>query len=81
MTDPEAYVVTAAYITVKVTDHNSGGRVIRGFYEGAVIRAEDIDPVSLAHHLDSELMAPVEVAAPAAPEPAKAEPKPKAKAS
>jgi len=83
MTDPDAYVVTAAYVTLKVKDPNAGGSVIRGYYEGAVIRAEEIDPTSLAHHLDSGLMAPVPsapapVAEPA--EPVKPEPKSKAKA-
>lgn len=78
MTTPDAYVVTAAYVTAKVQDV-SGGSVIRGYYEGAVIRAEDIDPVSLKHHLDSELMAAVP-SAPVAEVKAEAEkPKPTAK--
>jgi hypothetical protein len=64
----EEYVVTAAYITPKVRDDAKGGWAHRGFYEGAVIRAENIHPDSLQHHLAGDMLA--ERDAPAAdPEP------------
>lgn len=61
------YIVTAPYIVPKVRDQ-LGAWIHRGFYKDAVINTEDIDPASLQHHLDSDLMAPVD--APEAPAPA-----------
>jgi hypothetical protein len=55
--DAEEFVVIGAYITPKVKDA-MGLFQMRGYNEGGVIKAEDIDPDSLRHHLESGLMAP-----------------------
>lgn len=75
MTD---YVVTAPYVTLKVKDSN-GAWVLRGVYKGGQFAEGDIDPDSLQHHLDSDLMEPVDKPAeqPAKPEAPKPKPAPK----
>jgi hypothetical protein len=55
--DADEFVVVGAYITPKVKDA-MGLFQMRGYNEGGVIKAEDIDPDSLRHHLESGLMAP-----------------------
>jgi hypothetical protein len=66
----ETYVVTAPYVVPKVRDAN-GAWVHRGYYRDAVIRVEDIDPDSLRHHIEGDMMAERDAPAPveAAPEP------------
>lgn len=66
--------VTAPYVTLKARDA-AGAWVIKGMYKGGVLPAEDVDPDSLAHHLDSEMVETYSAAPPPepAPEPEKAE--------
>jgi hypothetical protein len=70
--------VTAKYVTLKVRD-TSGAWVVRGVYEGGVFPVEDVEPESLAHHVESELAevfsAPAEKAPESAAEPKAEEPK------
>lgn len=54
----EAYRVTAPYATLRIKDA-VGGVTVRGFLEGAVIRAVDIEEDSLRHHVEGGMMAPV----------------------
>jgi len=56
----DLYVVTAPYVVPKVRDRDKGGYMHRGYYQHAVIDADDIDPDSLRHHLEGDMMAPVE---------------------
>jgi len=65
----DEYVVVAPYVTLKMNDGN-GGAVVRGFNEGAVVKAEDVDEDNLRHHVETRLLAPkghpdAEFAAPA----------------
>jgi hypothetical protein len=53
----DEYVVVAPYVTLKVKDGN-GGVVVRGFNEGAVVKAEDVDEANLRHHVETRLLAP-----------------------
>lgn len=55
----DAYRVTAPYVTLKVKDP-AGADVLIGFYEGAVVT--DVDPESLEHHLDGEMLEKVSAA-------------------
>lgn len=64
-----SYVVVAPYVTLRVKD-GLGGVVVRGYNEGAVIKADDVDEANLRHHVETRLLAPVghadaEFAAPA----------------
>lgn len=65
----DEYVVVAPYVTLRVKDQ-LGAYVIRGYNEGAVVKAEDLEETNLRHHVETRLMAPVghpdaEFAAPA----------------
>jgi|SRR3954471_10390537 hypothetical protein len=53
----DEYVVVAPFVNLKVKDGN-GGVVVRGFNEGAVVKAEDIDEANLRHHVETRLLAP-----------------------
>lgn len=53
----DEYVVVAPYVTLKVKD-GTGGLVVRGFNEGAVVKAEDLDEGNLRHHVETRLLAP-----------------------
>jgi hypothetical protein len=65
----DEYVVVAPYVTLRVKD-GLGGVVVRGYNEGAVVKAEDLDEDNLRHHVETRLLAPkdhpdAEFAAPA----------------
>lgn len=65
----DEYVVVAPYVTLKAKD-GLGGFVVRGYNEGAVVKAEDLDESNLRHHVETRLLAPLghpdaEFAAPA----------------
>lgn len=65
----DEYVVVAPYVTLKMKD-GLGGVVVRGFNEGGVVKAEDVDEDNLRHHIETRLLAPkghpdAEFAAPA----------------
>jgi hypothetical protein len=65
----DEYVVVAPYVTLKAKD-GLGGFVVRGYNEGAVVKAEDLDEENLRHHVETRLLAPkghpdAEFAAPA----------------
>lgn len=54
----DEFVVIAPYVTLKMKDQ-VGGFVVRGFNEGGVVKAEDIDEANLRHHLETGLIAPL----------------------
>lgn len=65
----DEYVVVAPYVTLKTKDA-LGGFVVRGYNEGALVKAEDLDEANLRHHVETRLLAPkghpdAEFAAPA----------------
>lgn len=65
----DEYVVVAPYVTLRTKD-GMGGVVVRGFNEGAVVKAADVDEANLRHHIETRLLAPkghadTEFAAPA----------------
>lgn len=60
-----AYIVTVPYVTLKVKDTN-GVFVLRGFYAGAEIQADDVEAESLRHHVDGGMMAKADSAEAAA---------------
>jgi hypothetical protein len=63
------YRVDAPYVTFKVRDQ-AGAWVLTGYYAGAVVAGETVEPDSLRHHVDGGMVAEVENAAvPAAAEP------------
>jgi hypothetical protein len=71
--------VTAPYVVLKVKD-SSGVFVVRGVYKHAVFPVSDVDPDSLAHHVDGGMAEVFSDAPPAAVEPEpEAEPKKAAK--
>lgn len=53
------FVVVAPFVTLKVKDQ-LGAYVIRGFSEGAVVKAEDVQPENLRHHVDIRFLAPAD---------------------
>jgi hypothetical protein len=53
----DEYVVVAPYVTLKVKD-GAGGVVVRGYNEGGVVKAEDVDEANLRHHVETRLLAP-----------------------
>jgi hypothetical protein len=57
MLGSDEYKVLASYVTLKVKD-DLGGMVVRGFNAGAVVKAEDVDPENLRHHVDTRLIVP-----------------------
>jgi hypothetical protein len=50
-------VVVAPYVTLKIKNSDGGPLVIKGFNEGAVVKAEDVDEANLRHHVETGLMA------------------------
>ena len=47
--------IIAPYVTLKARD-SSGAFVVRGMYKGGTLPIEDVDPESLQHHLDGEMV-------------------------
>lgn len=46
--------VTAPYVTLKIRDAN-GVWTLQGKYKGAVLPVDDVEPESLAHHVETDL--------------------------
>jgi hypothetical protein len=53
----DEFVVVAPLVTLKVKDQ-LGAYVLRGFNEGAVVKAEDVEAANLRHHVDIRFLAP-----------------------
>lgn len=56
----DEFVVVAPYVTLKMKDPTGGPLVVKGFNEGAVVKAENVDGDNLRHHVETRLVVPTD---------------------
>lgn len=54
----DEFVVLAPYVTLKMIDPSGGPLVVKGFNEGAVVKAGDVDEANLRHHVEILFLVP-----------------------